>query len=524
MNWFVNQSTFSKMIIGFGVLGLITVGIGWYGVSQISSLNENLSNIFRRQLNPQDSLANIQEDLQKLQSNTSKVFSNDDPTAAVEEARKQEQRVDDEVGGFKQFLIADKERNAYSQFKGGWDRYKEYRYEKLFKPILAKEKPGYDEAKASEYFKSVTGDLKELIYAKQHTSKAEFETAAKSIYSSTQTTMLILVCAGLLLGQLIGLGIAWITARPLQATVKTLEAVAHGDLTKRVVVARKDEIGQMYVALNLALERMGNALKSIGHNSDVLGKSSAKLSTVSLQMASNAEETSTQANVASAAAEQVSHNVATVSTGTEEMGASIKEIAKSAHEAAKVATSAVKVAHKTNATVAKLGESSAEIGNVIKVITSIAQQTNLLALNATIEAARAGEAGKGFAVVANAVKELAKQTATATEDISRKIEAIQADTQGAVEAIGQIGAIIEQINNLQNTIASAVEEQTATTGEISRNVAEAAYGSNEIARNITGVARAARSTSEGASSAKSSADELAHIATDLQKLITEFKY
>jgi methyl-accepting chemotaxis protein len=174
--------------------------------------------------------------------------------------------------------------------------------------------------------------------------------------------------------------------------------------------------------------------------------------------------------------------------------------------------------------VAKLGESSAEIGNVIKVITSIAQQTNLLALNATIEAARAGEAGKGFAVVANEVKELANQTAKATEDISRKIEAIQGDTKGAVEAITQIGKIINQINDLQNTIASAVEEQTATTGEISRNVAEAALGSNEIAQNITGVAQAARSTTEGASNTKTSADELSKIALDLQKLVAQFKF
>ena len=174
--------------------------------------------------------------------------------------------------------------------------------------------------------------------------------------------------------------------------------------------------------------------------------------------------------------------------------------------------------------VAKLGESSTEIGNVIKVITSIAEQTNLLALNATIEAARAGEAGKGFAVVANEVKELAKQTAKATEDISHKIEAIQGDTKGAVEAIAQIGKIINQINDIQNTIASAVEEQTATTGEISRNVAEAATGSTQIAQSITGVAQAARSTTEGASNAKSAADELARIAHDMQKLVGQFKY
>jgi methyl-accepting chemotaxis protein len=183
----------------------------------------------------------------------------------------------------------------------------------------------------------------------------------------------------------------------------------------------------------------------------------------------------------------------------------------------------VKIADKTNATVAKLGESSAEIGNVVKVITGIAQQTNLLALNATIEAARAGEAGKGFAVVANEVKELAKQTAHATEDISRKIEAIQGDARGAVEAIRQIGNVINQINDIQNTIATAVEEQTATTGEISRNIAEAASGSSEIALNITGVAQAARGTTEGASDTKQSADELSRMALDLQQLVGHLK-
>jgi methyl-accepting chemotaxis protein len=265
-------------------------------------------------------------------------------------------------------------------------------------------------------------------------------------------------------------------------------------------------------------------LKQVAESATVLATGSQELTAVSQQMAANAEETAAQANVASAAAEEVSNNVSTVSTAAEEMGASIKEIAKSANDAAKVATSAVKVADKTNAIVAKLGESSAEIGNVIKVITSIAQQTNLLALNATIEAARAGEAGKGFAVVANEVKELAKQTAKATEDISRKIEAIQGDTKGAVEAIAQIGKIINQINDIQNTIASAVEEQTATTGEISRNVTEAAKGSNEIAQNITGVAQAARSTTEGASNTKTSADEMSRIALGLQKLVAQFKH
>jgi methyl-accepting chemotaxis protein len=310
----------------------------------------------------------------------------------------------------------------------------------------------------------------------------------------------------------------------VDAILESVNAAARGDLTREVSVKGADAIGQMGEGLGKFFANLRASVSNMSQTAQALASASRQLTAVSQQMAANAEETATQANVASAAAEEVSKNVTTVSTGAEEMGASIKEIAKNATEAAKVATAAVKVAEKTNTTVAKLGESSAEIGNVIKVITSIAQQTNLLALNATIEAARAGEAGKGFAVVANEVKELAKQTAKATEDISRKIEAIQGDTKGAVEAIGQIGKIINQINDIQNTIASAVEQQTATTGEISRNVSEAAKGSNEIAQNVSGVAQAARSTTEGASDTKKSADELSKMAFDLQKLVGQFKY
>jgi methyl-accepting chemotaxis protein len=200
------------------------------------------------------------------------------------------------------------------------------------------------------------------------------------------------------------------------------------------------------------------------------------------------------------------------------MTASIREIAKNASEAARISSGAVRVTANTNATISKLGDSSIDIGKVIKVITSIAQQTNLLALNATIEAARAGEAGKGFAVVANEVKELAKETAKATEEISQKIEAIQGDTREAVAAISQISEVIGQINDISNSIASAVEEQTATTSEMSRNIAEAAKGSSEIVDTIGGVATAARETSKGASATQEAATELSVLAGTLQQI------
>ena len=206
------------------------------------------------------------------------------------------------------------------------------------------------------------------------------------------------------------------------------------------------------------------------------------------------------------------------------MSASIKEIAKNTAEATRVANSAVQTAESTNKTIGKLGQSSAEIGQVIKVITSIAQQTNLLALNATIEAARAGEEGKDFAVVANEVKELAKETAKATEDIGRKIEAIQSDNSGAVSAIGEIGTVINQISDIQTTIASAVEEQSVTSNEISRNLAEAANGNIDITRNVTGVAEAARATTAGAAETQQSAKSLELMAIELKKLVSRFKY
>ena len=302
-------------------------------------------------------------------------------------------------------------------------------------------------------------------------------------------------------------------------------AAAEGALGRRADSSRHlGDFRKIVEGINATLEIIVEPLKIAAQDSITLSSSSEQLTAVSQQMAGNAEETAVQANVVSETSEQVSKNVSSVASAAEQMQLSIREISKNANESARVAKSAVSAAHATNETVKKLGESSHEIGKVIKVITSIAQQTNLLALNATIEAARAGEAGKGFAVVANEVKELAKQTAKATGDIGQKIEAIQGDTKGAMTAIEEIGTIINQINDISNSIASAVEEQTVTTNEISRSVSDAASGVGEIARNIGGVAVAAKDTTQGASDTQKASQELSRIASRLGTVVAKFTF
>ena len=310
--------------------------------------------------------------------------------------------------------------------------------------------------------------------------------------------------------------------RPLAECVTGLDALAAADLTAQVNAKGDDEVAQLATSFNRTVDDLAGVVRRIRESAWTLASSSDQLSATSTQMGASAEETSTQAGAVSAAAEQVSANVSTVAASAEEMSASIREIAASANEAAAVAAQAVTVAGSTNATVQQLGASSAEIGEVVKVITSIAEQTNLLALNATIEAARAGDAGRGFAVVANEVKELAKGTARATEEIGERIAAIQDDAQAAALAIDRITDVITRINDIQGTIASAVEEQTATTNEITRHVNEAAAGAGEIAANVGGVAQAAQDTSAGAAAARAAAQELAGLAEELNLTVSRF--
>jgi methyl-accepting chemotaxis protein len=370
------------------------------------------------------------------------------------------------------------------------------------------------------------GKVLDITAALDESVNKRAEALRSEVQRAHDTALTVLGIALALAVVLAALMSTWVTRSvigPLSTVVAALKRLAEGDLTVRVDLSRRDELGRLGDALNQTAGSLRGTLSTIaGHAGDV-SAASQQLSAVSTQIAEASSEMNAQSAAVASAAGNVSGNVQTLQAGSSEMTQAIDEIARNAGEAARVAGEAVGVVDETNQTIGKLGASSTAIGNVVDMITKIAEQTNLLALNATIEAARAGELGKGFAVVAGEVKELSQETARATDEISRLVLAIQGDTTNAVDAIGQIGHVVSRISDFQTLIAAAVEEQTATTSEMGRNVTEVADSSADIATNITGVASAVGATNTVATRAQSNAETLARTSTELRELVAAFK-
>ncbi|MBG0568731.1 methyl-accepting chemotaxis protein [Actinoplanes aureus] len=328
----------------------------------------------------------------------------------------------------------------------------------------------------------------------------------------------------LLLGAVSAFVVTRSIVRPVGAARDALRRVATGDLTVEPVTDGRDEVAQMADALRQAVLAVRTIVSDVAHQAGVLTQTSAELNAVSGAFAKAVGDTSQQADLVAGAAEDVNRNVDTMAAGSEEMGISIEEIARNAAEAAGVAAEAVTAAQTANRTVGNLGTSSAAIGDAVRLITSIAEQTNLLALNATIEAARAGESGKGFAVVASEVKDLAQESARAADEIDSLVKAIQTDTQAATTAIELIGDVVGRISDYQNSIASAVEEQTATTGEMNRGAVAASTSTASIAESIRAVAAATAATSGEVARSREAAAELSRMSTALRDAVGQFRY
>ncbi|WP_430790129.1 methyl-accepting chemotaxis protein [Actinoplanes sp. G11-F43] len=365
--------------------------------------------------------------------------------------------------------------------------------------------------------------LTEVAAAEQTAAAADAKAAADS-YDFSRIEVIMVLVAGSAIALGLGVFVARAIVRSLKRVIAVCEGLADGDLTRSTGLSSRDEPGRMGRALDAAILKLRETVSTIGGSAVTLAGASEELSAVSAQLREGAADVADKAGSASAASEHVNAGVQSIAAGAEQMSASITEIASNAADAARVAQEGMAVAERTNNQVAELGAASAEIGDVVKLITSIAEQTNLLALNATIEAARAGELGKGFAVVAGEVKELAQQTAKATEEITDRIGAIQVSSESAAHAIGEITQVIQRIGDYTTTIASAVEEQTATTGEMSRSVADAATSSGDVARTVSGVAEVASATADGARATQQAAVDLTRLAGDLTNLVGGFRH
>ncbi len=523
--WFTNVGVRTRVLSAVLLAAVAAAAVGVLGIAALGRTNDATEQLYSRNFAGLDAATALRQDVTDLQLQVASHALTDDRTAQSQFERAitaDLKSIKEKLDAYGTQDLTGARATAFDAFVAGYEE-----YAALINDMLTASRSNDTERwatlrqtanpKVNQMSHSVV-----LLVDKETEEAAAAAESAHSSYEASRLQVVVVVTAGLVAAVALSILISGSIVRGLRRVERVCAALADGDLTVTAGLRSRDEVGRMGRALDTAVGRLRGTVGTIEESATALAAAAEEMSASSTQIAETAEATSAQADVVSAAADEVSRHVQAVAAGAEQMGSSIQEIANNATQAAEVARLAVAATEVTSETVNRLGDSSREIGNVVKVITSIAEQTNLLALNATIEAARAGAAGKGFAVVAGEVKELAQETAKATEDIGRRVDAIQADTAGAVRAIADIADVISQVNDFQLTIASAVEEQSVTTAEINRSVGEAAVGSGEIAANIAGVAGAADLTTQGISDTRESVSSLARMSADLRSLVGQF--
>jgi methyl-accepting chemotaxis protein len=523
---FLRRSIRTRLIAAFLGVAAVMVALGLVNVGQMTSIHGQVEDLSARDVTPLADLQQLTDDFQAYSVHglvAGLSAATGQPQVAQMQAELQvesKEATDAAVASLLAHTPAELRPEAEA-IAAGWEDMATK--DATFRAAAAAGAPDAQQLGdvATAAYLTLQSDISDLADSFVADGKSSRETIGGHFDSARTLTLLLLA-----VGVALAVGLGWAIARDIRTRIipvrEAADALARGDLTHTITGTSEDELGELSAALSTGVGRVREMVSGVVTSAGTMTALVGQLSSATTAVVDASRTGLEHARSVSGTATAVSGNVAQLATGAEEMTASIREISRSAQEAAGVADDAVRIVASTNTTLTQLGNSSAEIGNVIKVITGIAEQTNLLALNATIEAARAGEAGKGFAVVANEVKELAQETAKATEDVSRRIQAIQADSAQAVHAIGQIGQTVDQINELQATIAAAVEEQTAAAAEIDRNIGVAASGSQDIATGAVAVAGTTETSAGRIEESRGIAEQLAARAGELEARVAQF--